>query len=211
MWRLGWVAANDGNVTARISEDRYLATPTGISKSFIRPEMLIVIDGQGRVIKAAKGFRPSSEIKMHLRCYADRPDVGGVVHAHPPAATGFAVAGIPMDRYTMVEAVISLGSVPICPFATPSTDEVPDSIAPFIKEHDAVLLANHGALTLGASVLQAYYFMESLELWAKISINARILGGEREMSREHAERLIGMRAQFGLKGRHPGFKRYSEL
>ncbi len=208
MWQLGWVAANDGNVSAKLDENRFLVTPTGISKSFITPEKLLVIDGKGTVLEAQEGYCPSSEIKMHLRCYADRDDVGGVVHAHPPTATGFAVAGLPMDRYTMVEAVISLGSVPLSPFATPSTDEVPAAIAPYIKEHDAVLLANHGALTLGTSVLQAYYFMETLELWAKISLNAHLLGGEREIPRENAERLIGMRARYGLTGPHPGFKRY---
>ena len=146
MWQQGWVAANDGNVSVKIGEDLYLATPTGISKSFITPEKLIKINGKGEVLEALEGYRPSSEIKMHLRCYQEREDVGAVVHAHPATATGFACAHVPMDDYAMIESVIAIGSVPIAPYGTPSTDEVPEGIAPFLKEHDVILLENHGAL-----------------------------------------------------------------
>ena len=167
MWQQGWVAANDGNVSVKIGEDLYLATPTGISKSFITPEKLIKINGKGEVLEALEGYRPSSEIKMHLRCYQEREDVGAVVHAHPATATGFACAHVPMDDYAMIESVIAIGSVPIAPYGTPSTDEVPEGIAPFLKEHDVILLENHGALTVGCDLITAYYRMETLELTAK--------------------------------------------
>ncbi len=208
MWQLGWVAANDGNVSVKLDENAFLVTPTGISKSFITPEKLLIITKDCEIIEGTAGYKPSSEIKMHLRCYQERDDVGAVVHAHPPAATGFAVAHLPMDRYTMIESVITLGSVPLTPYATPSTYEVPDAIAPYLQEHDVMLLENHGALALGCDVITAYYRMETLELWAKISINAHILGGEKEISRENIDRLCRMRADYKVTGRHPGYKHY---
>ncbi len=209
MWLLGWVAANDGNVSAKLSDGRILATPTGISKSFITPEKLILLNEKGEVLEAAEGYRPSSELKMHLRCYAKRDDVFAVVHAHPPGATGFAVAHRPMDMYNMIEDVAVLGSVPLTPYGTPSTNEVPDAIEPYLDEHDAMLLTNHGALTVGADVYTAYYRMESLELWAKITINAEILGGSKDISREDIQKLIDLRSFYGVSGRHPGYKKYS--
>ena len=208
MWHLGWVAANDGNVSAKLEDGTILATPAGISKSFITPEKIVKTDSEGNLITAIDGYRPSSEIKMHLRCYQERNDVGAVVHAHPPTATGYAVANKALDGYTMIEAVLALGSVPVTPYATPSTNEVPEAIAPYLREHDALLLQNHGALTVGADVVTAYYRMETLELWAKISLTAHLLGGERELSRENIDRLCNMRAQYGFTGKHPGYKKY---
>ena len=210
MWQLGWVAANDGNVSAKLEDGTFLATPTGMSKSFITPEKLVHIDKTGKVLDALEGYRPSSEIKMHLRCYEEREDVGAVLHAHPPVATGFAVANIPLDDYSMIETVIALGSIPVTPYGTPSTQEVPDAIAPYLPEHDAMLLQNHGALTVGADVITAYYRMETLELFAKISLNARLLGGAQELSKENIDRLISMRQSYRVTGRHPGYKKYSE-
>lgn len=209
MWQLGWVAANDGNVSAKLPDGTFLATPTGISKSFITPEKLVHIDRDGNVLDGLEGFRPSSEIKMHLKCYTEREDVGAVLHAHPPVATGYAVANVPLDDYSMIETVIAIGSVPVTPYGTPSTNEVPEAIAPYLGEHDVMLLQNHGALAVGADVLTAYYRMESLELFAKISLNAHLLGGAQELSRENIDRLIGMREQYGVTGKHPGYKKYS--
>lgn len=210
MWQLGWVAANDGNVSAKLPDGSFMATPTGISKSFITPEKLVRIDAEGNVLEAEEGYRPSSEIKMHLRCYAERDDVGAVVHAHPPTATGFAVAHKALDEYSMIETVIALGSVPVTPYGTPSTYEVPDAIAPYLAEHDALLLMNHGALTVGSDVITAYYRMETMELFAKISLNAHILGGAKEISKENIDRLISMREGYGVTGRHPGYKKYNK-
>lgn len=208
MWQLGWVAANDGNVSVKLDDGTFLATPTGISKSFIIPEKLIHIDENGEILDGLEGYKPSSEIKMHLRCYKEREDVGAVVHAHPPTATGFAVAHLDLDRYTMIETVIALGSIPVTPYGTPSTYEVPDAIAPYLAEHDALLLENHGALTVGIDLITAYYRMETLELYAKISLTAHLLGGEKEISEKNIDRLIGMRKGYGVTGKHPGFKRY---
>ena len=209
MWQLGWVAANDGNLSVKLPDGNFLATPTGISKSFITPEKLVIINPEGEVLQAIDGYRPSSEIKMHLRCYKERDDVGAVLHAHPPTATGYAVAHIPLDRYT-IETVAAIGSIPVTPYGTPSTYEVPDAIAPYLQEHDVLLLANHGALTVGADAITAYYRMETLELFAKISLTAHLLGGEKEISRENIDKLIELRKYYGITGRHPGYKHYRE-
>ena len=204
------VAANDGNLSVKLPDGNFLATPTGISKSFITPEKLVIIDKEGKVLEAENGYRPSSEIKMHLRCYQERDDVGAVLHAHPPTATGYAVAHVPLDRYTMIETVAAIGSIPVTPYGTPSTYEVPDAIAPYLQEHDVLLLANHGALTVGADAITAYYRMETLELFAKISLTAHLLGGEKEISEENIQKLIDLRKYYGITGKHPGYKHYRE-
>ena len=208
MWQLGWVAANDGNVSVKLEDGTFLATPTGISKSFITPEEIVHIDKDANIIESNGDYRPSSEIKMHLRCYKEREDVGAVLHAHPPVATGYAVANVPLDEYSMIETVIAIGSIPVTPYGTPSTYEVPDAIAPYLGEHDVVLLQNHGALSVGADLLTAYYRMETLELFAKISLNAHLLGGAKEISRPNIDKLISMRANYKVTGRHPGYKKY---
>ena len=209
MWQLGWVAANDGNVSVRLENGCILATPTGMSKSFITPEKIITLDSKGNVLEAAAGLRPSSEIKMHLRCYDKRDDVMSVVHAHPPGATGFAVAHKAMDMYNMIEDVTVIGSVPLTPYGTPSTYEVPDAIEPYLEEHDVMLLENHGALAVGSDLITAFYRMESLELWAKITINAVILGGSHDISRENIQKLIDLRGFYRVTGRHTGYKKYN--
>lgn len=210
MWQQGWVAANDGNVSVKLEDGNFLVTPTGISKSMIEPQMLIVVDPSGKVIEASQGFRLSSEFKMHYRCYQEREDVGAVVHAHPATATGYAVAHKALDDYSMIESIIAIGSVPVTPFGTPSTDEVPNAIAPYLKEHDVLLLANHGALTVGANLITAYYRMETLELFAKISLTAHLLGGAKELPRENIDRLIAMRDSYKVTGKHPGYKKYND-
>lgn len=210
MWQLGWVAANDGNVSVRTGENEIITTPTGISKSFITPEKLVTIDLEGNILEAEEGYRPSSEIKMHLCCYRERSDVRSVLHAHPPTATGFAVAHVHMDKYIMIEDVIAIGSVPVTPYGTPSTDEIPRSIRPYLQEHDVILLENHGALAVGADLVTAYYRMESLELLAKIQLTAHLLGGAKEISRPDIDTLISMRGKYGVTGRHPGYKKYNK-
>ena len=179
-----------------------------MSKSFITPDKLIGIDRQGNVLDAAEGLRPSSEVKMNLRCYDKRPDVRSVIHAHPPGATGFAVAHKDMDMYNMIEDVAVIGSVPLTPYGTPSTEEVPEAIAPYLGGHDALLLQNHGALTVGADVLTAYYRMETLELYAKISLVATMLGGGQELSLKNIDRLISMRQGYKVTGKHPSYKKF---
>lgn len=208
MWQLGWVAANDGNVSAKLEDGTFIVTPTGISKSFITPDKLLRINSKCEILEGAEGYRPSSEIKMHLRCYEKREDVFSVIHAHPPGATGFAVAHKAMDMYNMIEDVAVIGAVPLTPYGTPSTTEVPDSIEPYLEDHDVMLLENHGALAVGSDVITAFYRMESLELWAKITINAVILGGSHDISKENISKLINLRSYYGVTGRHPGYKKF---
>ena len=207
LWQLGMVAANDGNISVKLDDDTFLATPTGTSKRILKPEMLIKMNSKNEVIECPEGFRPSSEFKMHLRCYKERPDIKAVVHAHPPVATGYAIAHIPLDEYTMPEAIIFLGSVPIAPYGTPGSEEVPDSIVPFLPYHDTILLMNHGALTVGANLTQAYYRMETLEHFAKVSLTARQLGGAKELPRNKIDECCEIAKAFPI--RHPGFRKYS--
>ncbi len=199
----GMVAANDGNISVKIGPDEILCTPTGVSKGFMTPEYICKIDSKGNILHAYEGFRPSSEIKMHLRVYKERPDVMSVVHAHPMYATGFAIAGIPLTEPIMPEAVISLGCVPIAEYGTPSTEEIPDAVAKYLQHYDAVLLENHGALAYSDSLLNAYYKMESLEFYAQLMFISKMLGGPKELSEEQVKTLYALRSKYGLKGKHP--------
>ena len=211
MWQLGWVAANDGNVSVKLPDGNFLCTPTGISKSFITPEKLVIVNDRLEVLEGAPGYKPSSEMKMHMRCYRERPDVGAVVHAHPPTATGYAVAGKSMDEYSMIETVIAIGSIPLTPYGTPSTDEVPEAITPYLPNHDVMLLQNHGALTVGCDLITAYYRMETLELYAKISLTAHLLGGAQEIEKPQIDKLMDLRENYyKVSGRHPGYKKYND-
>jgi L-fuculose-phosphate aldolase len=203
LWTRGYVASNDGNISVRIAPDRLLVTPASVSKGFMSPEMMVVTDLEGRVIEAAPGRKASSEIQMHLVAYRERPDIGAVVHAHPPLSTGFAVAGVPLDRAVLAEVVTTLGSIPIAQYATPSTKELAESVAPYVKAHDGLLLANHGALALGKDLFAAYYKMETIEHFARISLVARMLGREHLLSREEVDRLQGLRGTYGIASPAP--------
>jgi L-fuculose-phosphate aldolase len=164
-------------------------------------DMMVVTDLDGR--KIAGDRDPSSEMQMHLEVYRQRPDAQAVVHAHPPIATGFAVAGIPLDRAVLAEVITTLGSVPLAEYATPSTKELPEAVRKYVKAHDGMLLANHGALTLGSDLFAAYYKMETIEHFAKISLVARMLGGERLLSRQEVDRLQGLRGTYGIASPAP--------
>jgi Class II Aldolase and Adducin N-terminal domain. len=200
----GFVAANDGNITVRIGENEIITTPTGVSKGFMTPDMLLNINLNGEVLKSSGDYKPSTEIKMHLRVYKERPDVKSVIHAHPPFGTGFAIVGIPLTKPIMPEAVISLGCVPIAEYGTPSTEELPDAVSKYLQNYDALLLENHGALTYGPDLISAYYKMESLEFYAKLTFISTLLGGPKELSDSQVQKLYEIRRKFGLKGRHPG-------
>lgn len=203
LWARGYVASNDGNISVRIGDGRLLMTPASVSKGFMTPEMLVITDLEGRTLEAASGRKPSSEALMHLAVYRHRPDVHAVVHAHPPLATGFAVAGIPLDRAVLAEVVTTLGSIPIAEYATPSTPELPEAIVPYLKAHDGMLLANHGALALGADLYAAYAKMETIEHFATISLVARVLGREHVLSTQEVERLQGLRGRYGIAAPAP--------
>lgn len=203
IWLRGYVAANDGNISIRVGQDEFLCTPTGVSKGFMTPEMIIKVNSEGEVLSG--DWQPSSELKMHLRAYRERPDVNAVVHAHPPVSTAFAVAGMPLTKKFLPEVIITLGEIPLAAYATPSTDEVPEAIAELVKDHDAVLLANHGALTLGSDVFNAYYKLETMEHYANISLAVKQIGGARELPPERIAQLKEVRQKMGLKGAYPGF------
>ena len=204
----GFVAANDGNISVKLNNNEFYCTPTGVSKGSLTPDMIIKIDAEGNKIEGA--LNPSSEIKMHLRVFRERPDVNAVVHAHPPVATAFTVAGIPLDRYILPEAVLTIGDVPTCAYGTPSTMEIPDSLMPYIQEHDAFMLKNHGALTVGNTLTRAFFTMEEVEFNAKIMKYAMELGRIEEISEEKMYALMDLRIKMGLPGKHPGYKTAKE-
>jgi L-fuculose-phosphate aldolase len=199
----GMVASNDGNISVKLNDNEFLCTPTGVSKGFMTPEYICKVDAEGKVIQAYEGFRPSSEIKMHMRVYKERPDVKAVVHAHPMYATSFAIAGIPLTEPIMPEAVIALGCVPIAEYGTPSTEEIPDAVSKYLQYFDAVLLENHGALAFSDSLLAAYHKMESVEFYAQLLYQAKVLGGAKHLSDSQVQRLYEIRRQFGMTGKHP--------
>ena len=201
MYARGYTASNDGNISVRLGSDRLLMTPKGVCKGFMTPDMMCITDLDGRKLQGDRD--PSSEMLMHLEVYRQRPDVQAVVHAHPPTATGFAVAGIPLDRAVLAEVLTTLGSIPIAEYATPSTRELPEAVRKYIKAHDGMLLANHGALTVGADLYSAYFKMETVEHFAKISLVARLLGRENLISREEVVRLQGLRDTYGIKAPAP--------
>jgi L-fuculose-phosphate aldolase len=201
MYARGYTASNDGNISVRLDPGRLLMTPKSVCKGFMDPGMMCITDLDGK--KLAGDRDPSSEMQMHLEVYRQRPDVNAVVHAHPPVATAFAVAGIPLDRAVLAEVVTTLGSVPIAEYATPSTRALPEAVSRYIKAHDGMLLANHGALTVGGDLFSAYYKMETIEHFAHISFIARMLGGERLLSKDEVLRLQGLRSMYGISSPAP--------
>ena len=201
LYARAYVASNDGNISARLDDHRIVTTPKSVSKGFMTPDMMVVVDYDGKKITGDRDA--STELPMHLEVYRNRPDVGAVCHAHPPLATGFAVAGIPLTRAVLAEVITTLGSIPIAEYGTPSTAELPEAVRKYIKAHDGMLLANHGAVTCGPNVMAAYYKMETIEHFAKISLVARLLGGENLISRGEVERLQGLRGMYGIKAPAP--------
>ena len=198
MYVRGFVAANDGNISIRTGTNEVWATPTGVSKGFMKKKMLVKVDLDGNVL--AGTYKPSSELKMHLRAYRENEALRSVCHAHPPICTSFAVAGIPLDSPILAEAVITLGDVPIAPYAELGTEAVPEAIAPYCHTHNGVLLANHGVVTWAEEPYAAYYRLESMEHYAKILlITDKLLGRQNRLSDEQIERLIAMREKFGVK------------
>ncbi|MCI0513659.1 class II aldolase/adducin family protein [candidate division KSB1 bacterium] len=196
VYQRGYVASNDGNISVRLDEKRILITPTGVSKGFMSVEDIILVDLAGKVLAGNK--KPSSEVFMHLAVYQARPDVNSVCHAHPIHATGFAVAGIPLDKCILPEVIISLGSIPVVEYGTPGTDEFFKPVLKYLKDHDAFLLANHGALTIGKDVFNAYYKMETLEHFAHIAYVAQQLGQVKLLNSEQVQKLYDLRKKFGI-------------
>lgn len=198
----GLIAGQDGNVSVRVAPDRAVVTPAGLIKGELTPDDMVEIDLAGRRVWGQR--RPSSEIDMHLRILRGRPDVMAVVHAHPPVATGFSVAGEAFDACVLPELIFQVGWVPLVPYGTPGTAELGEQLEPFIKDYDALLLANHGAVTLGGSLMEARIRMESLEHAARILLTARLLGRVVELDRSSVARLEELRRARRQPGSYPG-------
>jgi L-fuculose-phosphate aldolase len=197
MYMKGYVASNDGNISIKCGENEIWVTPTGVSKGFMTPDMMVKLDMDGRIIEG--NSKPSSEIKMHLRVYYENSSTMAVVHAHPPVATSFAIAGIALNKPILPEAIVMLGNVPVAPYATPGTQAVPDSIAPYCRDYNAVLLSNHGALTWGSDPMEAYYRLESLEHYSLILMyTSNIIKKANELSIEEISELIEIRTKMGI-------------
>jgi L-fuculose-phosphate aldolase len=190
----GLVAATDGNLSVRLGDGTFLCTPTLMSKGLMEPGDMVIVDERGHKVSGRRNV--SSEIAMHLFIYRRRPDVGAVVHAHPPTATGFAAAGIPLDSALCSEIVITLDKVPLANYGTPGTPELAEALAPLVGDHDAILMANHGVVTYGEDLLNAYMNMETVEHYAKIALVTHMLGKQQPLSETHVSKLREIRQKY---------------
>jgi len=197
MYERSYVVSSDGNVSVQLDDGRVLATPTMTCKGRMTEDQIAITDLEGRSLNDR---RASSELAMHLLIYRERPDVKAVCHAHPPHGTAFAVAGLPIDQPILSEVILTLGCVPLAEYGTPSTDELSDAMRPLVKHHNALLMANHGAVAYGADLWQAWDRLETLEHTAKIAILSRVLGGSRNLSPDAIEKLINVREASGYLG-----------
>src|ERR1044071_4373701 len=196
VYEMGFIAASDGNVSARLNDGTILTTPTMVCKGRMTEDMLVLVDINGQKIRREER-NPSSEFSMHKEIYQMRPDVHAIVHAHPPFGTGFAVANVALDQPLLSEVILTLGCVPLTAYGTPSTVELSDSLKPYIPHHDALLLANHGAVAYGADLESAFAKMETLEHFAKITLIARLVGRPHELPAAAIEKLLDVREQAG--------------
>ena len=206
-YKNGFVVANDGNISVRLNKDEYLTTPTGVSKGYMTPDMIVKVNDRGEKINGT--MDPSSEIKIHLSVYKHRPDVNAVVHAHPPYAAVFAITNTALDKYIMPEAICGLGAIPIIPYERPSTVELANSMIPYLSKFNCLLLGNHGTVTVGPDLMTAYYKTEEFEYYAKIVYLLMGLGSNtiNELPREKVEDLI---KQFRESNSfmHPGYVKF---
>ncbi|MGA9885433.1 MAG: class II aldolase/adducin family protein [Candidatus Acidiferrales bacterium] len=197
----GFVASTDGNISVRFGADRILTSPTCMSKGMMAPEDLVITDLDGRPVCGCR--KASSEIAMHVLIYRLRPDVKAVCHAHPPIATGFAAAGMALDKPILCELVIGLGQVPLARYGTPGTSELSDAIEPFVAEHDAILMANHGAVTYGPDLLTAFLRMETTEHFAHVALVTELLGKQKMLSSVDVGKLVVARTRYAAGSSAP--------
>jgi len=190
----GFVAATDGNLSVRLEQGRVMITPSGFSKGMMQPEDMVVVDLAGGKLQGT--HNASSEVEMHLAIYQERRDVDAVVHAHPCTATAFACNGISLEEPICAEVVMTLGKVPLAPYATTGTPELTRSIRPFIRDHQAILLANHGVVTYGEDLLTAYLRMEAVEHFAKVTLAARQIGAPQVLNPVQLEALEHARRKY---------------
>lgn len=199
MHRLGFAPGTAGNLSVRLDSGRILATPTGCSKALLRPRDMVIVDYNGRLLAGARNV--TSEIGMHLAVYRAREDVNAVVHAHPPVATGFACCGLALDAPMCAELIMTLGSIPLAPYATTGTDEVGASLEPWLRDHDAILMANHGLVTYGRDLLDAFMKMETCEHFAQVSLTADQLGCRKLIEEDSLNKLLEARARYQANAR----------
>jgi len=195
----GWVAANDGNITVRMDQDRMMATPTGVSKGRMHVDDLIICDMQGNKLEGRR--ERTSEVAMHLKIYELRPDVRSVVHAHPPFSTGYAAAGKPLNVALLPEVILVLGCVPLAEYGLPGTPALTDPLIPYIPKYDAILMGNHGVVSYGEDLLRAFFRMETVEHYAKIALVAELLGGAKVLPQIEVDKLFDSRTRYGVKAR----------
>lgn len=191
MYSHGLVVTNDGNISVRLGEDRFLCTPTGVSKGYMTPDSLCIVNSKNEIIESKGDFKPTSEIKMHIRVYEKRHDINAVVHAHPPYAMTFAIIGEDLCEPVMPEVYVNFknGRIPVAKYGTPSTVELPDSLNEIVNDYDALLLEFHGALTYGNTLMKAYMDMESLEYYTKVLYQLKTLGKLRVLDEEKLRKL----------------------
>lgn len=199
VWQREYIAANDGNFTQRIGGGLILATPTGVSKGFMRPEDMVVIDADG--VQVSGNRKVTSEIRMHVEILKRRPDVDSVLHVHPPHATSFAVLQQPIPKCVLAEIEVFVGEIPIVPYETPGTQAFADAIRPFVNDFQVFMLANHGTVTLGKTIEDAYYKTESIEQYCRILLYCRMLGDINFLSQRNLEDLLKTKARMGIPDR----------
>jgi L-fuculose-phosphate aldolase len=199
VFQKGWVAANDGNITIRLDDERVLCTPTGVSKGMMKPDDLIICNYEGEKIEGR--LERTSEIAMHMTIYKLRPDIMSVVHAHPPTATGFASAGAALTKALLPEVIIGLGCVPTAGYGLPGTPALTEPMLPLIPKYDALLLANHGAVAYGKDVWQAFFRMETVEHFARIAFVAEMLGGAKALPKTEVDKLFDSRTRYGVRSK----------
>ena len=206
MFDKGWIAGSDGNISVRLADGRILATPTGLCKGMLDGRDPILCDLEGNKLSGERA--PTTEMDMHLTVYRMRADVHAIVHAHPPVATGFAVAGRELNLGILPEVIIRLGSVPLVPYGTPGTPALSESMLPYIARFDAALLANHGAVAWGEDLFQAFFRMETVEHFARITLVSELAGGPRALPRAEIQKLFAARVRYGVKSKNrfePGY------
>ena len=191
------MASTDGNISLRLDPRRILTSPTGISKGMMTPDDLVITDLEGRKLSGRRN--PSSELAMHLLVYRRRPDINSVCHAHPPVATGYAAAGIPLNKAILAELVLSLGCIPVAQYGTPGTAELTEAIEPLVQSYDAILMANHGVVTCGQDLLTAFFRMETTEHFARVALVTELLGKQVLLSGGDVEKLLAARARYGAQ------------
>jgi len=190
-----FVAATDGNLSVRLDSSRILTSPTAICKGMMTPEDMVITDLKGKRLSGR--LQASSELGMHLLIYRRRPDIHAVCHAHPPVATGYAAAGLPLNKAIVSEVVLSLGCIPVAPYATPGSTELTDVLEPLVQSFDAILMANHGVVTYGQDLLTAFFRMETVEHFAQVSLVTELLGKQALLSGRDVEKLLAARARYG--------------